>query len=297
MRRGALNIGLLVVAAGLGVAVFFSQKKEDPGPPLTALTADALTKITLTHPDAPAVTLEKQGGAWRLTAPVKAPADEFEVAALTSLATAASKDKVDGAAPKDLELDPPRYTIALNDIVVAFGGVEPLQYRRYVKVGETVHLIEDPPSAALDKDYADLVAKPLFPAAAEIERIVLPKLTLARGADGQWTVTPRDPKATADGMQKLADGWKAARSMWNELARDEPVNGDRVTVSLKDGAQLEFVVAATDPQLKLHRPDLGVTFVLSKALADDLLKLPEPPKEAPPPVEPKVPAEKVPEKK
>jgi hypothetical protein len=146
-----------------------------------------------------------------------------------------------------------------------------------VKTGDTAWLIEDPPGAALDKDYADLVAKDLFPAGAEIERIELPRLTLGRAADGKWTVTPADPKASADAMQKLADSWKGARSMWNELASGTRVTGDRIKVTLKGGVAREFIVAAREPQLKLHRADLGVTLVLSRALADELLKLPEPP--------------------
>jgi hypothetical protein len=279
MPRSRLNLALLVVAVALGVAVFFSQKKEEKGPPLTALTPDAVTKIALEHPGAPAIRLEKQGGAWRLTEPVQAEVDELEVNALLGLADDEVKEKLEGARVAELNLDPPQYTVTLNDVAVAIGGVEPLQYRRYAKVGEAVGLIEDPPSAAFDKDYADLVAKALFPAGAEIARIELPKLTLAKGPDGKWGVKPGDPKATADSMQALADAWKGARSMWNETARDARVKGGTVKVTLADGTARTFVIAATDPQFKLHRADLGVTFVLSKALTEQMLKLPEPKKE------------------
>jgi len=282
MTRTQLNLGLLAVAAALGVAVFFSQKKDAPGPPLTPLKSAALTRIAVEHPGAPALRLEKRDAQWFLAQPVEAAVDEFEVNALVALAEAETKDKLEGAKLAELELEPPRYTITLDDTVIAFGGVEPLQYRRYVKVGEVVSLIEDPPSAALDKDYADLVAKGIFPASAEIERIQLPKLTLAK-TDGKWVLAPPDPRPGADEMQKLVDAWKNARSMWNEQASGLQVKGDRVKVSLKGGEIREFVIAATDPQFKLHRPDLGVTFVLSKALADDMLKLAAPPATPPPP--------------
>jgi hypothetical protein len=280
VKRTQLNVALAVAAVGLGAALFFGQKKEEPGPPLTPLANDAVTRVAIEHPGSPAIRLEKQDGQWRLTEPVKTEADELEVNAPVSLATQETKDKVEGGQLAELGLAPPTYTITLNDTPIAFGGVEPLQYRRYVKVGEAVSLIEDPPSAALDKDYSDLVAKNLFPANAEIERVELKRLTLAKGAEGHWTVSPADPDAGADQMQKLADGWKNARSMWNELAK-APVKGDPVKVTLKDGTVREFVVAATEPQLKLHRPDLGVTFVMSKALADELLKLPALAKEDP----------------
>ena len=281
MKRARLNGALLAVAGGLGVAVYFAQQKEPPGPPLTAFKPDAVTRIALEHPGAPAIRLEKQSGRWRLVEPVSAEADAFEVNALVALADRETRLKLEGGVLKELSLDPPQYTLTLNDSVIAFGGVEPLEYRRYVKTGDGAYLIEDPPGAALDREYADLVSKDLFPAEAGIERIELPKLTLAKSADGKWTVTPADPKATADAMQKLADGWKGARSMWNEMAKDAPAGGQKVKVTLKGGVSREFVITALEPQLKLHRPDLGVSFVLSKALADELLKLPDPVKEAP----------------
>jgi hypothetical protein len=274
--RARFNLGLLVVAVGLGVAVFVANRKEPPGPPLTPYQADAIERIALEHPGVPAIRLEKQDGHWRLVEPIQAEADEFEVNALIGLANRETLLKVEGGAPKDLGLGPPAYTLTLNDRPIAFGGVEPLEYRRYVQTPDGVFLIEDPPSAALDKEYADLVSKDVLPKGAAIERLELPRLTLAKGAAG-WSLAPADPAATTDQMQKLADGWQGARSMWNEMATDAKAGGERVKITLAGGATRELVVAAREPQLKLLRPDLGVTLVLSKALADELLKLPDPP--------------------
>jgi hypothetical protein len=281
MKRARLNLVLLAVAAGLGVAVYFAQRKEPAGPPLTPYRADAIVTIALEHPGAPAIRLEKKDQRWHLTAPVQAEADEFEVNALVGLADRETQMKLEGGVLKDLGLDPPAYTLTLNDRAIGFGGIESLEYRRYVKLADGAFLIDDPPGAALDKDYADLVAKDLLPKDAEIERIEVPGLTLARDAGGAWTVTPPDPGAGADAMQKLADGWKAARSMWNEPAPTK-AGGNVVRITLKGGATREFVIAAREPQFRLYRADLGVTFVVSKALADELLGLPEPaPEDAP----------------
>jgi hypothetical protein len=277
MNRARLNLVLLAVAAGLGVAVFFAQKEGPAGPPLTPLKPDAVARIALEHPGAPAIRLEKRDSQWHLTEPVQAEADIFEVNGILGLADRETRLKLEGGALKDFGLEPPNYTVTLNDRAVGFGGVEPLEFRRYVKTADGAFLVEDPPGAALDADYADLVAKDLLPSGSEPERIEVPGLVLARDAEGKWAATPAGPKATADAMQKLADGWKGARSMWNELARDARISGDKVKVTLKGGATREFTIAARDPQFRLHRADLGVTFVLSKALADELLTLPEPP--------------------
>lgn len=275
MKRSRLNLGLFAVALGLGAAVLVANRKEPAGPPLTPFAAEAVTRISLEHPNAPAIKLEKQNGRWQLVAPVIAEADEFEVNAILGLAGREPKLKLEGGALKEMDLAPPQYTVKLNDVAIELGGVEPLEFRRYAKTAGGVWLIEDLPGAAMDKDYSDLVSKNLFPPDAEIERIELPKLTLAK-ADGRWTVTPADPKAGADQMQKLADGWKSARAMWNESAAATKAGGERVKVTLKGGVTREFVIVAREPQLKVGRPDVGVNLVLSKALADELLKLPEP---------------------
>ena len=77
MKRARLNLGLLAVAIGLGVAVYVAQQNKPAGPPLTAFKPDAVTHIAIEHPGAPAIRLEKQNGRWQLVAPVIAEADEF----------------------------------------------------------------------------------------------------------------------------------------------------------------------------------------------------------------------------
>jgi hypothetical protein len=281
MNRARLNLVLLAVAAGLGVAVFFAQKEEPAGPPLTPFKAEAVSQVALEHPGKAAIRLEKRDGRWLIIEPVQAEADEFEVNALIGLADRQTRLKLEGGVLKELELDPPKYTLTLNDRTIGFGGVEPLEYRRYVTTADGTFVIDDPPGAALDAEYADLVSKDLLPKDAALERIEVPGLTLARNAEGQWSATPAGPKATTDAMQKVVDAWTGARSMWNEMARDAAVKGELAKVTLAGGAVREFVIAAREPQFKLHRADLGVTFVLSKTLVDELLKLPEPPEEEP----------------
>jgi hypothetical protein len=273
-RRVRLNLALVVAAAALGAGIWLAQKKIEKGPPLTPIASEALNRIRIAHPGAPVIELKKDASHWQLTAPVQAEADALEINALVDLAGKETHDPIAAPDLKQLGLDPPAYTITLNDTAIDFGGVEPIRYRRYVKVGASVALIEDPASAALDKDYNDLVAKELLPAGAVIEKVELPKLTLDKNAAGQWQLVPADSAAGADQMQRLADGWQHARAMWNEMATPADLKADRVKLTLKGGAVREFIVAATEPQLKLQRADLKVNYVLSKALEDELLKLP-----------------------
>lgn len=292
MKRAQLNLVLLVAAAGLGAVVYFSQEEEKKGAPLTALSADGINKIRIEHPGSPALQLEKQGSQWQLIEPVKALVDPIEINGVLSLATLERKRELNlsDVKPENLGLAPPAYSITLNDQKLEMGGEEPIEFRRYVLVNGTVALVDNPPSTALDADYSDLVSKQLIPEGAEIQSIALPGLDLSRTADGKWQLSPPQAGASADQMQKLADGWKNARSMWNAAETADSFKGDVVTVTLKDQS-LRFIVAEREPQLVLVRPDLKVRYTLSKALEEELLKLPaeKKPEEAPKPGEGVVP--------
>lgn len=296
MKQARLNLILMAIVLVLAGALYFGQKKETPkGAPLTALKVEAISKLTLHHPNAPDIVAEKKDGRWTLTAPVQVAADPYELNSLLNVATAETKSSLDPKDVKklaDLGLDPPGFSLSLNDTKVDFGGTEPLNYHRYVETGGKISLIDDPPASALDADYSDLVGKGLLPLGAEIVSVTVPGLKVSRSADGKsWTADPADPKAGSDELQRFIDTWSNARSLWNAAmpAEAKPAANQQVAViALKDGSSLSFNITGRDPQFVLERADLKLQYDLAKSDADKLLKLPEPP--TPPATEQTVPA-------
>lgn len=277
MKRAHLNLGLLLVVAGLGAAVWFGQKKEEKGPPLTTLKQDSITRATVEHPGQPAIKLEKLGGKWRLTEPVQADTDSYEVNGILGVAELEVKSKLDaGADRKQLELDPPKYVVTLDDTRIALGGTEPIKYRRYVATGDVVGLVDDPPSAALDADFSDLISKAVVPEGTELKQIEVPGLTLSKSADGNWSSLQQSDAKPAQ-IAQLAESWRNARAMWNAADPPEGSTGDAVKLTLSDGQVIDLIVQARDPQLILARKDLRVRYTLSKVLADELFRIPAPP--------------------
>lgn len=285
MKHKQLNLILGVLAMLMLGGVLLTQKKAadkaSASKPLTSLTADAIDKIAIKHPDKPEVDLEKKNGSWALTAPVAIAADPFEVKSLTDLASANVSSTIDDLASvklKDFGLDPPAYQVRLNGQTLEFGGTEPLRYQRYVKTDGHVALIDDPQGAALDGSYASLVSKRLLPEGAEIIKIEVPGLVVARATTGPgWTLLPADAAASSDRLQKFADSWREARSIWNQgVSKMEPPVKDpeTATITLKDGRALMFEIAARDPQLVLERSDLKLRYNLPKTATDQLLQLP-----------------------
>ncbi|MDO9453633.1 MAG: DUF4340 domain-containing protein [Stagnimonas sp.] len=290
MNRARLNLLLVVIVLALGAGAWMAKRHKDkPKETLTPLAAEGVNKIVIEWPGSPTIQLEKQGAEWLLQAPVKSRADRFEAVGATSLASTEVQSTLDGDGIdlKELGLDPPNHTVTLNDVKVEFGGSDPLQSRRYVRVDGVVKLIEDPATAALDKDYADLISKNLFAPGDTLVKIELPAFTLTKGPDGNWTAPAGTANATPAALKTLADGWKDAQAMWNEAAAGETASGGTVRITTQQGQVHEFVVASVDPQFMLYNPALRVRHQLSKALADALLKLPEP---APAPATPATPA-------
>lgn len=273
MKRSQLNAGLIALVLLLAIIVFASQKKDDKKPPLTSLKPSKVESIVIEHPGAAAIRLSKQNDVWKLTAPVEAEVDPFEISALVGLADTGVQDKISGAKLRELRLDPPAYRITLNDRRIDFGGEEPLKYRRYVRVGKDEPVvINDPASPAFDKDYSDLVAKNLLPSGADITRISAPGLSIEKTAGGGWS-SPDHPQAKTEQLLAVVAAWKNAKSMWNAAIVPGDDKAEAITLTLSDGRTIGLTLIAREPQLLLASPTLGLRYTLAKTEVDTLLNL------------------------
>lgn len=300
MNRKQLNLLLAVVAMALLATVFLTRKKPAvEGAPLTALNREAITRITLAHPGAPDIVLEKAASQWSLTAPVKIAGDAFEIGTLLGLANTETRSTLDMSDldRSELGLDPPKYTLKLDDTLLAFGEIEPLKYTRYVEVkdaaGDRVVTIDDSTGTATDADYSDLVSKDLLPDDAQVVGIEVPGLSIARAAAGPgWTSTPIDAAKNSDAIQKFVDAWREAKSLYNQKPpQDEKPTAkpETATVKLADGSSLVFSIVARAPQLVLERADLQLRYTLAGSETAALLTL-SAAKTAEPAAEPQRPA-------
>lgn len=275
MTRGKRNVLLLVGIVGLAALLWFTREQPEPEAPLTALSPDLIDRIRVAHPDRPAIVLARGAeDQWRLTEPVEADADALEVAALLNLANLPVRRQLDGAFdPAELGLAPPAFVITLNEVVLRFGDTNPITAQRVVQTDTLAALVDNPPSAALDDDYTDLVSKQLIPEGDAIVAIDLPDGRRVEAADDGWRVVgfpALDPQA-------LVEGWKGVRAMWNAAAPAVEVGSlPQVTVTLASGARRAFAVVQRSPQFELINPALKVQHTLSAALADTLLTVPEP---------------------
>ena len=316
--RTWLNLGLLILAGALAIVAVYlpGVKKTAPLPALTSLTPAAITSIRIERKAQPAIALKKEASGWRLTEPLQLPANTVVVESLLGLTQAASHAQW-VAASLDLEkfkLKSPRIRVRLNDVELGFGDTEPLEGRRYVLAGNTVHLITDDYYPKLIAPPASFVSLALAPGPEPLKEIELPGLTLRHDSQG-WSAQPgasdaqgraiakgpanvaggRMPEATPDAVNTLAQEWTAAQALQVSLYTAPDVQGRTnvaggrtpgatasqikpvETITLRQqGTQppLRFIIVSRAPELILARPELGVQYHLPQDAAQRLLMLP-----------------------
>lgn len=273
MARGAgmdsrqrLNIALLVLVAVLAALAWYESTRAPAGaPPLIALTPEAVHKIEIRRADRDTLMLTRQDGAWWLREPVRIEADRFQVDGVLRMLAATSLAHFP-AADRDLAaygLAAPAVRVRFNDVDIAFGELSPVDQRRYVRIGDEVHLIDDSYFLDLTADVAAFVGRRLVPASQRVVALELPGLRLEQDSGGRWHTTPPDGLASADARQRLVDAWRDAEALAAERYIQAPSAGE-VVIGLAGQAQpLRYVIVAADDGGVLARPELGLQFRLT----------------------------------
>lgn len=289
-KRALLNLGLAVAVAGLGALIWYSPEKpaEDADQPFAFPGVAAATRFAVVERDADSGTLtrtrwalEQRDGGWWLTAPFVAAADPTAVEDLVKSLGAARRRAQYTAAELDAKatgIDHPGSALLVTtggaEARYELGGTEALNYRRYIRNGDAVQLVDDLISYRLQQDAATLISKRLLPAGAKVTRIELPGRALARGADGKWTLRPDDAEVTADALVALAEHWERATASAVRLRQDGVVQAV-IKVTLEGAvAPLEFQVLTAVDGLRFARADLGLEYELPTTAREALLVLP-----------------------
>jgi hypothetical protein len=171
----------------------------------------------------------------------------------------------------------------LGDNSLQFGGTDPIKMRRYVRLGNTLHLVEDNFFHHLTATATDYVDKRLIPEGSKIQEIQLPGLKALRNAEGHWTVEPASESSTD--LAELASVWATSRAI-DVRRMDAKVVGETIRIGLVEGAPIEFIILKKSPELVLGRRDLGLQYEVTSETSRELLDQPKPMSQTPPANEP-----------
>lgn len=275
--RLLLNLVLLVAILLLAaVALFEPALERNPAPTvITALKPGDITHLRVERPDGSMVAFERRADRWWLVAPVTIPASDYRAQAVLRIAQAASLGRYD-AAEADLTvlgLDQPELRIVYNDDTVIDVGLQAaLEQRRYVRIGEAVHLIDGSGYYHLVGEYPTFVDTALLPPDARITALHLPDLEVVQ-REGRWAALPEPAGFSADAVNSLLEHWRHTRAL--DVTRHTPRRSrGAVRVELADGSEISFAVMARQPELILARPELGLEYRLTAEAAERLFTLP-----------------------
>lgn len=270
--RGLLLLVLLALVAGLAGLVLRGAPAPTPEPArlLGTLAPETLQRIRIEAPGRATLALERHATGWHLVAPYRVPANPAQVetalriTALTSLAhyPLAGRDRA------DYGLETPALRITLNDVSVAFGAVEPLEGRRYVQVGDTLHLIADRAYYRLQAPPETWVSPRLLPETAALEAVHAHDWRLEL-RDSQWRAEPA--LDTADAVVEWVDRWRRVQALRVRAYRGEALEAP-IALHLKGEAPLQLAPLAEGEALV--RTDLGLVYELP---AGALARLVQPP--------------------
>ncbi|TCK17106.1 hypothetical protein DFR30_0326 [Thiogranum longum] len=225
------------------------------------LNTSDIERVSVTRPLRDELLLEKdKDGFWWIMREPRLPAETFQVNALTRLAeqTVTRSYPVSDMNLGQLELDPPRASLTLNQTRIDFGGIDALENQRYLRVGDQVKLVPDLYLYRVEAGYTQFVRRKILPQHTHITSLTLPGLTLEKGDSG-WLLSPtRD--ISGDDVQQFIDSWQAATAI-NVREADSQPQGERLTIRLAEQQQpVELVITSRKPELVLARPAFGIEY-------------------------------------
>lgn len=276
--RTWLNIGLLVLVAGLVALVVYQPGIQPPEAPvtLTSLTPAQVDTIYIERKNRDGnITLKKDQGQWRMTEPLALPADAATIEQVLRLADTRSfrHYPITEVDPTKLRLASPQVQLHLNDVEIAFGDKDAMESRRYARIGDTVHLINDDDYYILLAQLTQFADKSLLPDDKQAIEIILPDAHLVRQDDKQWNLKTAVAELSPTAVDVLAEEWRNAEAETVNLYEQRSSRGT-VIVHL-EGAEnpLQFEIVQRKGQFILARPDLGIQYGFPEDIGDRLLEL------------------------
>ncbi len=272
-----LNLALALVVAALAAVAWFQPGKTPPPPQvkLTSLDPQTVRRIDFYPPRDASFALVRDGKDWFIEQP-HLRAQPFRVDTLLELPGATSAAQFGLADNRDnaFGVDPPQARLRFDDTEIAFGLTNPVGLRRYVRAGDTVHLIDDRFFHHVASTWVAWVDRRVLPEGVTLTALDLPGMTLRR-KDARWQISPEQPRAGADAITTLIEEWQRAYAMDVEETAAVPADAQALRLEWQGGA-LELALAREGDEWLLYRRDAPVRYRFSANQGKRLLEIEQP---------------------
>lgn len=296
-RKMWINLALTALVGALVVVVVIEPGHEPPAPPpvLTQLEPGSVSRVIIEQPGQSPVRLERSESGWHMTEPRDLRASSGKIDTLLEVAGAESHRQyaftdIDAG---ELGLAEPKAVLTLDDTRLVFGGSDPIEGRRYVRVDDTVHLVGGRHLSRIRNEPIFWADNALLPPGVTITALELPDVTLTRDDKGLWHAEPEPQGVSADALVNLVDNWQHASALGVEEAPEEiPSDAGQVRVHIEEKPEpIVFDLVGIKTGFELIRRDLGLRYTLTGPQRAELLELKAP---EPEPAEAEIPADEAP---
>jgi hypothetical protein len=280
------NLILLLLILVLGLVIWLDPFTEPVPQPqaLTPIDPNTVDRIALSRGGQQQFTLEKHEldgeSVWYLIEPLEMPANPVKISQILDLLTTDSlrQYEIESDILAKLGLDPPGWEIALDQTIVQFGKTEPLEQRRYVRVGAKVHLINDRFSQYNFGSPLMLANLDILPVDKSVTEVHLPDKVIKK-VDGQWQSTPSTDAISQSTYNEFIDEWRYAQAQRVTLAdqQEQTTTATPVTIYLEKTSQpVHLTVESTEQDVVVTNKDWGVRYYLATNISKRLLQVTPP---------------------
>ena len=271
--RWLLNLALLVLVAGIALALQYAPKKKSDAPvavTVSAIDPAAIHHISIEAPAKAPVVLEKRDGYWFLRQPYAAYAGRMEAEQMLSILHADSVDKFDATDPARFGLDHPALKLKLDDEAFDFGTFNPVNHMQYVGYKNSVYLIDSKYAQAATIQVTEMLDKNLLKPGEQIAGFDFSRLEQWEEGgglkmaleNGKWNVTRTGANPKQDELNAwFLDSWGTLIAMSVEPYKPSVKSKyPSFEIKLKNGKTLHFDKQGETPELILARPDEGLIY-------------------------------------
>jgi len=287
LSKTTINILLFLATVILGIGIWIGNAKNnaaiDANNIISNIKPETITDISILRHNMVRAKLEKHGGKWLMSHPIKIDANAFLANKVSNILSRryAKMFKADEKELLKFGLSPALFTLQLNQHTVSFGDRSDISNLRYVGFNNNVFLIRDQLLPILNGAPASFVSHKLIPNDARITAITLAEFSI-RQQKSKWLITfdttsTKEQSVSQDLLVKFIDEWRLSQALYVSLDGDNSAATNAANViHLADGSQINLFVSKSDSGLIFYRPDPGIYYHMHNEAENNLLTFPAP---------------------
>jgi hypothetical protein len=264
-RQSWLNLLLLAVVVLLALAVWLSPDGTSPQeiPKLTALQPHHIDSIKISNRRGE-IELQRNGDSWQMTKPYTLPANSQRIGQLLNITTANNLQNFPAPEERLAEfgLEQPQATIQLNQYSIQMGTTNPISRQRYLRIGDTIHLIKDRFPHHLMASPAEFVALEIVPPGHQLEAINAPDWSISKGEHGNLRLKPPQDGLSMDDLNRKISQWQHAQATSVITLQQAESIGELKLIFKGDTEPLDFKLVKNQEETLLWNPKLGLAYRL-----------------------------------